>query len=114
MIGGEERQLSSIQMQVAQLEVAIVINMVEMQERHQSGVGGPAFQVHDDVGAFHVLTEQPARQAAGPFVEVAGDDTIRPKLIGSQDVRRKKLPCLLRTFGERGSQVKRKEMDVAE
>ncbi len=67
-------------MHVAQFEVAIVINMVEMQERQYARVGGPAFQVHDDIGALHVLAQELADQAASPFFEVADDDTVRPKL----------------------------------
>src|SRR5690349_4493133 len=111
VIGGEERQPGSVQMHVAQFEVAIVINMVEVQERQDAGVGGSAFQVHDDIGALHVLAEELAGQAASPFVEIADDNAMRRKLSASQDVRRKKLPCLFAAFRERGSQVKRKEVD---
>src|SRR5947209_2828176 len=98
-------------MHVLQFEVGIVIDVIQMQERRDSGISASALQMGADIDALHVPAEELGCQAAGPFVEIAGDDAMRRELWGSQDSRGNKLPGLFAAFQIRGAQMKREEVD---
>ena len=74
VVAGDERFRSALQMQLLQPQGGIVVNVIQVEERQQTGVGSRPAEVGADVGAFQVRTEKPGGEAGGPFIEVAQDE----------------------------------------
>jgi hypothetical protein len=71
VIGGDERGARPMQGCPFQLERGVVVDVVQVQEGQQARIAPRAAQVDADVGALEMPGEEPPREPAQPFVEVA-------------------------------------------
>jgi hypothetical protein len=53
---------------------ALVIDVIEVEQREEAGIGAAVAQMRPEIDAVELLREDIGRQRAGPFVEIAEHD----------------------------------------
>src|ERR1700730_18784272 len=105
MVARNQRLSGPAQPQLFELQSRVVVNVIEVQEREQPGVGAGSAKVHPYVGALQMRTEQARCQSASPFVEVSQDDSRRSQAAVDQQPGSDQLAALLTAFERRGPEV---------
>jgi len=74
MVRRDEREPRARELDADDLHPPRVVDVVEVQQREESGIGAPSLQVIAQVDAVQFFAEQRRRQPLHPFIEIAEDD----------------------------------------
>lgn len=113
MIGSYKGGTTSVKRQRLQVKHFIEINVIEMQEGQNAGIGAGAAEMGADVGALKMRFEESRYKALGPLVEIAEDDACSRELTVGKDSEVDELSSLMAAFEERGAQVDVEDMQDA-
>jgi hypothetical protein len=113
MIGSHKGGTTPVKRQRFQVKSCIEINVIEMQEGQNAGIGAGAAEMGADVSALKVRFEEARCKAPGPLVEIAEDDACYRELTVGKDSEVDELSSLKAAFEERGAQVNVEDMQDA-
>src|SRR5436190_3836129 len=103
MIGRDQREPRPRQLDADDVHPAGIVNVIEVEQREETGIGSPPFQVVAQVNALQPSAEQLRRRAAHPLVEVAKHNLRAPDMAVRDDVRQ---PLgLIAPLEDRGAKV---------
>src|SRR5262245_43371942 len=105
MIRSDQRGAATVQLGVNQLQRFVVVDVIQMQEGKDPGIGGGASQSRANVGAAEMFIEQARGQSARPFVEVAHQHTRAYVVAVLEHVVVEQFARLAAALGEGSSQV---------
>src|SRR4030095_11872337 len=91
-------------------QVSIKINMIQVHEWKNSGIGAGSPEVAPNVGALKMRGHQARNKPASPFVEVSQHDAGSLQLIARQNFGRDQLPPLCAPLQQSGSEVNVEDM----
>ena len=111
MIRRDQRLARAGNLDARDFDMPFVINVVEMQERQDAGVGAFAPQVHAQIDRLQLLAQRRGGDAAAPFVEIAEHDLrrVNPPVVHD----RGKALGLVAPLAKRGAEVHVEKMQRA-
>ena len=71
MVRGDERSARAGKLHAADGDVALEVDVIEVQEGKEAGIGPPALEMRKEAQALQPLSQDVVHEAAAPFVEVA-------------------------------------------
>ena len=111
MVRRDQRLARARNLDAGDLDVAFVVNVVEMQEGQDARVSAFPLQVHAQVDRLQLLAQRRRGDAAAPLVEIAQHDLRRVDAAVLHD-RRQPLG-LVAPLAKRGAEVHVEEMQRA-
>ena len=103
MVGGNEGQAGTGQLNAPDLDVAAEIDVIEMEDREKAGIGAAPLQVGVQIDALQPRRQDVADETAAPFVEVTEHD-LGPRRSPIVHPRRQ-FGRLMTTLEQRGAEV---------
>src|SRR4029453_8515475 len=71
VVGRHQRLAGSRQLDPDDLDVALIVDVIQVQNREDAWIGAPAAQVRAEIDSLQALRQQRRRQTPHPLVEVA-------------------------------------------
>src|SRR6476646_10052548 len=103
MVGGHKCLPRAVQLDAANLDVTLVIDVVEVKDGEDAGIGPPPLEMFVDVDALKERVERARRQAPHPLVEVSKNDL--GALYAFVVDEAGKTGCLIATLEHRGAEM---------
>src|SRR5438309_7432005 len=105
VVAGQQGSAAAVDGKIHQAQVVVVVDVVQVQQRQDAGIGAAASGEAFQVGAAKFAAQQAGGEAERPLVEIAGDDA-RPAQAGAaRDLIAHQARALGAALAQPGAQV---------